>query len=247
MKIPAMTISSNVPLPQSNLQEAPEREIVQRAQRGDSAAFECLYQRHSRRVYALCLRMVGNPADAEELAQDAFLQAFRKLVTFRGDSAFSTWLHRLTVNVVLMRFRRKTIKETSLDDDRHDEQERPAHEIGGPDLRLEGWIDRARLEQAVQQLPAGYRMAFILHDIQGYEHNEIAALTGRTIGNSKSQVHKARMRLRDLLNEPGRAAQPAERFPALGKRQYKAQRVSSCGRKPVAVRGAPRILQPAHS
>lgn len=183
--------------------ELPEAELIRLAQQGDAEAFERIYHLHSRRVYSLCLRMVGNPAEAEDLAQEAFLQLFRKIQTFRGESAFSTWLHRLTVNVVLMRLRKKTAPETSLEEISEPDEETGAapKEIGMPDLRLSGSVDRVNLERAVAQLPRGYKQVFLLHDVQGYEHNEIAALMHCSIGNSKSQLHKARTRLRELLQE----------------------------------------------
>ena len=181
----------------------PESELIRLAQLGDAAAFERLYQMHSRRVYSLCLRMVGNTAEAEDLTQEAFLQLFRKIATFRGESAFSTWLHRLSVNVVLMKLRKKSGKETSLEQVTEPDEESgtPRRDFGAPDLKLSGSIDRVNLERAVEQLPPGYKMVFVLHDVQGYEHNEIADMMGCSIGNSKSQLHKARMRLRDLLHE----------------------------------------------
>ena len=147
--------------------------------------------------------MVGNTAEAEDLSQEAFLQLFRKIHTFRGESAFSTWLHRLAVNVVLMRLRKKTLAETSLEETTEPDEETggPRKEIGGPDLRLTGSIDRVNLQRAIEQLPPGYKAVFVLHDIQGYEHNEIAGIMSCSIGNSKSQLHKARMRLRELLQE----------------------------------------------
>ena len=179
-----------------------DREAVELAQNGDVAAFEYLYRSHSRRVYALCLRMVGNTSDAEELMQEAFLQVFRKIHTFRGDSAFTTWLHRLSVNIVLMRLRKKTVKETPLEDSGggEDFDEQPK-EYGAADLALLGSIDRVNLQRAIAQLPPGYKQMFVLHDIQGYEHNEIATILGVSTGNSKSQLHKARVKLRKLLQE----------------------------------------------
>jgi RNA polymerase sigma-70 factor (ECF subfamily) len=154
----------------------------------------------------LCLRMVSNPAAAEDLAQEAFLQLFRKIQTFRGESAFSTWLHRLTVNVVLMRLRRKNVIETSLDElaEQDEGSGSPPREVGTPDLKLTGSVDRVNLDRAVAQLPPGYRAVFLLHDVEGYEHNEIADMMGCSIGNSKSQLHKARTRLRELLQEAER-------------------------------------------
>ncbi len=201
---------------QSTAGEMTEAEAIRLAQQGDAAAFERLYRLHSRRVYALCLRMVGNPAEAEDLAQDAFLQLFRKIGTFRGESAFSTWLHRLSVNVVLMKLRKKTLPVTSLEEstDPEDEANGPRREIGAPDLLLTGSIDRVHLQRAVEQLPPGYRQVFVLHDVQGFEHNEIAKLMDCSIGNSKSQLHKARMRLRELLQETLRDVARQERQEA---------------------------------
>jgi len=196
----------------------PEAEAIRRAQQGDAEAFERIYGLHNRRVYALCLRMVGNAAEAEDLTQEAFLQLFRKIGTFRGESAFSTWLHRLAVNVVLMRLRRKTLAETSLEEttDPDEEVGGPRKDIGGPDLRLSGSIDRVNLERAVEQLPPGYRAVFVLHDVQGYEHNEIATIMNCSIGNSKSQLHKARMRLRELLHETARSRAREQREAVKG-------------------------------
>jgi RNA polymerase sigma-70 factor, ECF subfamily len=193
-----------------------EAEAIRRAQAGDSAAFDFLYQLHSRRVYALCLRMVNNPADAEDLMQEAFLQLFRKIGTFRGESAFSTWLHRMTVNVVLMRLRKKSLPTDSLEEtlDPEAENSSPKRDVGAPDLRLSGAVDRVNLERSIEQLPPGYRTVFVLHDVQGYEHNEIADIMGCSVGNSKSQLHKARTRLRELLQEQIRDQARQERQSA---------------------------------
>lgn len=157
--------------------------------------------------------MVGNTAEAEDLTQEAFLQLFRKISTFRGESAFSTWLHRLAVNVVLMRLRKKTGSESSLEEVTEPDEESggPRKDFGAPDLKLSGSIDRVNLRRAVEQLPAGYKAIFVLHDVQGYEHNEIADILGCSIGNSKSQLHKARMRLRELLHETERDKAREER------------------------------------
>lgn len=174
--------------------------VLSLAQAGDHHAFAQIYSKHKKRIYSLCLRMVGNIAEAEDLTQEAFLQLHRKIGTFRGDSAFSTWLHRLTVNVVLMRLRRKGLSLISLDEAMEPAQEeRPGRSFGAPDLTLAGSLDRLALEAAVANLPAGYRIIFVLHDIEGYEHNEIAAMLDCSIGNSKSQLHKARLKLRDAL------------------------------------------------
>jgi len=143
--------------------------------------------------------MTANTAAAEDLTQEAFLQLFRKIGTFRGESAFSTWLHRMAVNVVLMQLRKKGLAVVPLDDTIETEEESTKKEPGGEDLRLAGSIDRLQLDQAVSELPPGYRTIFLLHDVEGYEHNEIAGMVGCSIGNSKSQLHKARMKLRELL------------------------------------------------
>lgn len=202
----------------TEIRELSEAEAIRRAQQGDAEAFERIYRLHNRRVYALCLRMVGNTAEAEDLTQEAFLQLFRKIGTFRGESAFSTWLHRLAVNVVLMRLRKKTLAETSLEEVTEPDEDvgGPRKDIGGPDLRLSGSVDRVNLERAVEQLPPGYRSVFVLHDVQGYEHNEIATIMNCSIGNSKSQLHKARMRLRELLQEFARDRAREERQAAKG-------------------------------
>jgi RNA polymerase sigma-70 factor, ECF subfamily len=144
----------------------------------------------------------GNAAEAEDLTQESFMQLFRKIGTFRGESAFSTWLHRLAFNVVLMRLRKHSFQVLSLD-----EMFQPGEKssgllqkhIGSRDLRLAGSADRMDLERALEQLPPGYKAVFILHDVQGYQHREIAAIRGCTLGNSKSQLHKARARLQHLL------------------------------------------------
>jgi len=176
-----------------------EAEAIERAKQGDEAAFETLYNLHKRRVYSLCLRMVSNPAQAEDLAQEAFLQLFRKISTFRGESAFSTWLHRMTVNVVLMNLRRKGLPLVSLEETLETDEEAPRKELGAPDLKLTGSIDRLQLQRAIEKLPPGYKTVFVLHDVEGFEHNEIAEMVGCSIGNSKSQLHKARLKLRDAL------------------------------------------------
>src|ERR1700720_4469209 len=210
---PSDPIAENAPQPPKALTEA---EAIRLAQAGNAAAFEFLYELHSRRVYALCLRMVNNPSDAEDLMQEAFLQLFRKIGTFRGESAFSTWLHRMTVNVVLMRLRKKVLPVASLEEttEPDDEGGGPRKDVGAPDLRLSGAVDRVNLERAVEKLPPGYRTVFVLHDVQGYEHNEIADIMGCSVGNSKSQLHKARTRLRLLLQEDIREQARRERHAA---------------------------------
>ena len=177
-----------------------EAEAIERAKQGDGEAFKTLYDLHRRRVYSLCLRMTGNTASAEDLTQEAFLQLFRKIATFRGESAFSTWLHRMSVNVVLMQLRRKNLPIVPLDEATEgDEETSVRKEPGAPDERLTGAVDRLQLQRAVDELPPGYRTIFVLHDVEGYEHNEIAQIVGCSIGNSKSQLHKARLKMRELL------------------------------------------------
>jgi RNA polymerase sigma-70 factor (ECF subfamily) len=206
-------LAKNQPSDPKSLTEA---EAIRQAQAGDAGAFEFLYQLHGRRVYALCLRMVNNPSDAEDLMQEAFLQLFRKIGTFRGESAFSTWLHRMTVNVVLMKLRKKSLPVASLDEMTEPDEENsgPRKDIGEADLRLSGAVDRVNLERSIEKLPPGYRTVFVLHDVQGYEHNEIADIMRCSVGNSKSQLHKARTRLRDLLQEDIREQARQERHAA---------------------------------
>jgi len=181
--------------------ELSENEAIRLAQEGNSEGFERLYRLHSRRVYSLCLHMSKDPLEAEDFTQDAFLQAFRKIQSFRGDSLFSTWLHRLTVNIVLMGFRQRKRPKISLDEvlALNDESRKPTIEFSRPDLTLNGVIDRIILVKAIDQLPRGCKKMLLLHDIQGYKHDEISRIVGCSVENSKSQLHRARMRLRRLL------------------------------------------------
>jgi len=148
--------------------------------------------------------MTGNTAEAEDLTQEAFLQLFRKISTFRGESAFSTWLHRLAVNVVLMHLRKKGLQQISLDETDTSQDEPVKRDYGSDDRRLVGSVDRIGLQNAIADLPPGYRMVFVLHDVEGYEHNEIAEIMKCSVGNSKSQLHKARMKLRERLSQDHR-------------------------------------------
>jgi RNA polymerase sigma-70 factor (ECF subfamily) len=173
-------------------------ELARLSASGEMAAFELLYERHSRRVYSLCLRMTQNPAEAEDLSQEVFIQLFRKIGSFRGESAFTTWLHRLTVNQVLMHFRRKGVRMEQTTDD----GETPVQVVGGTeDPARMPVVDRIALDKAIGQLPPGYRSVFVLHDVEGHEHEEIARMLGCSVGTSKSQLHKARMKLRTLLKQ----------------------------------------------
>ena len=172
--------------------------LAQRAAAGDMPAFEELYERHHRRVYSLCLRMTGNTAEAEDLAQEAFIQLYRKIGSFRGESAFTTWLHRLTVNQVLMHFRKRGVKFEQTTDD----GDVPTQVVAGTENPNQmPIVDRIALDRAIAALPPGYRAVFVLHDIEGHEHEEIARLLGCSVGTSKSQLHKARMKLRTLLRQ----------------------------------------------
>jgi len=171
------------------------------AQRGDERAFERLYRLHSARVYALCMRMLRNPDEAEDSTQEVFLHVFRKIQGFRGASAFSTWLHRVAVNTVLMRIRGSKLARAALVENTEGNEESggPRREPGAPDTRLEGYIDRVAIENAIKLLPPRCKLMFVLYDIQGYAHGEIAKLLGCSVGNAKSQLHKARVRLRKHL------------------------------------------------
>lgn len=172
--------------------------LTQAAAGGDMSAFEQLYQRHNRRVYSLCLRMTQNVSEAEDLAQEVFIQLFRKVGSFRGDSAFTTWLHRLTVNQVLMHFRKRSVR----DEKTTEEGETPEQIVRGTENPNQmPVVDRIALDRAIAQLPPGYKSVFILHDVEGHEHEEVAKMLGCSVGTSKSQLHKARMKMRRLLME----------------------------------------------
>ena len=162
------------------------------------SGFDDLYRKHYRRVYSICLRMTGNVAEAEDLTQEVFIQLHRKLGSFRGESQFTTWLHRLTVNQVLMHFRKRSVKSELTTDD----GEMP-DSVDPDTLNPEAMpiVDRISLETAIAQLPPGYRTAFVLHDVEGYEHEEIARILGCSPGTSKSQLHKARLKLRKLIQQ----------------------------------------------
>ncbi len=170
--------------------------LCQLASGGNLAAFEVIYQRYHRRTFSLTMRMTNNTSEAEDLTQEVFIQLFRKSGSFRGDSAFSTWLHRLTVNQVLMHFRRRSVKNEKVSDD-GEMPEQTVHGTANPNKMPV--VDRIALKKAIGELPNGYRSVFILHDIEGYEHEEVARMMGISVGTSKSQLHKARLKLRGLL------------------------------------------------
>lgn len=179
----------------------------------DPDAFAKLFEDCHRKVYSLALRMLGRPEEAEEVVQDVFLQLFRKGSSFRGDSAFGTWLHRLAVNAVLMRMRKNR---------RHRAEQQPddtelEDAVEGESLRQQrlSLVERIHLKKSIGKLPKGYRQVLLLHDVEGYEHEEIASILGISAGTTKSQLHKARARLRKLLNariKPGRHWIPESRL-----------------------------------
>jgi len=178
--------------------KTPDLQLARTAADGDMAAFEEIYNRHHRRVYSICLRMLQNASEAEDLTQDVFIQLYRKIGSFRGDSAFTTWLHRMTVNQVLMHFRKRTVKF-----------EKTTEEGETPDQIVTGTanphkmqiVDKLALENAIDQLPDGYKNVFVLHDVEGFEHEEVARILGCSVGTSKSQLHKARLKLQKLLRK----------------------------------------------
>ncbi len=176
--------------------DTPDFELTKLAASGNIAAFELLYERYHRRTYSLCLRMTSSQTESEDLTQEVFIQLFRKIGSFRGESAFSTWLHRLTVNQVLMHFRRRSVKNEKTSED----GEIPEQIVPGTENQAKmPVLDRIALTRAIEQLPPGYKSAFVLHDVEGYEHEEVAKILGISVGTSKSQLHKARLKLRGLL------------------------------------------------
>ena len=177
---------------------------VQLAAAGDVDAFERIYRRHHLRVYSVCLRMVRDRSLAEDLTQEVFVQLYRKLHTFRGDSSIGTWLHRLTVNQVLMHLRKPIVKSERTADD----ETTPVQIAKGTaNPRRMAVLDRIALNEAIAQLAPGYRMVLLLHDVHGYEHEQIGKILGCAVGTSKSQLHKARLRLRELLTNRQHAEQ----------------------------------------
>jgi RNA polymerase sigma-70 factor, ECF subfamily len=177
---------------------AAERALVDRVRQGDLAAFEEMYRAHSGRLYSVAYRMLGNQADAEDLLQEIFLTAHRKLDSFRGESALGTWLYRLATNLCLDHLRSRAARTDQLTDALDDG-------YAVPDTAARGLADRTvtkmDLERALAQLPDGCRAAFVLHDVEGLEHREVAQALGIAEGTSKSQVHKARLRIRRYLTQ----------------------------------------------
>lgn len=186
-------------LPPAKIKIKTDAELISRAQEGDPQACAAIFDLHRRRVYSICLLMTKNVSDAEDLMQDAFIQIFRGIHSFRGDSAFSTWIYRVVVNTVLMTRRKRHLREVSIDEPTSVDYSPVQREFGGDDTELMGAVDRVALTQAAEELPAGCRTIFLLHEVEGYEHHEIAERLSCSIGNSKSQLHKARLKMRKLL------------------------------------------------
>jgi RNA polymerase sigma-70 factor, ECF subfamily len=208
-------LSSNIPIslpdsaripalgckrPQS-LAKSSAADTLARAQVGDHDAFSELYAQHKRRVFTICIRMVRDFALAEDLTQETFLTLHRKIATFRGDSAFTTWLHRLTVNTVLMHLRKQVLSVVSLEHLAASVlDERAERAFGTRDLAQAGAVDRLAIDRAVATLAPGYRSVLLLHDVEGFVHGEIASMLKCTCGTTKSQLHKARRALRGALS-----------------------------------------------
>jgi len=190
---------------------ARENDVITLAKAGDHEAFTELYTMHKRRVFSICMRMVRDYSLAEDLTQETFLQLHRKLASFRGESAFTTWLHRLAVNTTLMHLRKRGLSLTSLDYLIAEvPEERAGRGFGTMDLRQAGAIDRLAIERAVASLAPGYRTVFNLHDVEGFEHGEIASMLNCTRGNTKSQLHKARRILRRTLKPSVKVKVPGQ-------------------------------------
>lgn len=188
-----------------------ENRLISRALKGEQDAFAELYEAHKNHVYALCLRMTTNVAEAEDLTQDAFIQVFRKIGSFRGDSALSTWIYRVAMNTALMHFRKKVLRQISLDQPQNPDKPAERINLSQEDGRLYGTVDRIALIRAIGELPYGYRTIFLLHDVEGYGHQEIARMLKCSIGNTKSQLHKARLKIRESLQ-----AKEEEQVPVIG-------------------------------
>jgi RNA polymerase sigma-70 factor (ECF subfamily) len=186
-------VVSDLAGPNAGEEKARALECIARAQSGDVDAFEILYREHSARIYALCLRLMGGDAnDATELMQDVFIKAWRRLGTFRGDSAFYSWLHRLAVNTMLENVRgdkRRSARVLTMDD---------TSRLAGA-ARSSGVDTKMEMEEAIASLPRGARTAFVLHDVEGYQHQEIAEQLSVSVGTVKAQLHRARRLLRERL------------------------------------------------
>jgi RNA polymerase sigma-70 factor (ECF subfamily) len=171
-------------------------ELAKRCRNGDAGAFEELYRAHAGRLFSLTSRMMGSPQDAEDLLQEVFLHAYRKLGSFRGESSLGTWLYRLGMNQCLDHLRGRQVRMNQATDSLEDDG---ASEPVTPSPATPIAVNRIDLERAIGRLPEGCRAAFLLHDVEGFEHHEVAAILGVSEGTSKSQVHKARLKLRAML------------------------------------------------
>jgi RNA polymerase sigma-70 factor (ECF subfamily) len=174
-------------------------ELARRCQEGDVQAFETVYRRHAGRLYTLAVRMAGSAQEAEDLLQEVFLNAYRKMGSYRGEASLGTWLYRLSINHCLDHRRSRRVRQARITDSLDaDGAPEPAAQRG----TMLSAVSRMDLERAIGQLPDGCRAAFLLHDVEGFEHQEVAVILGIATGTSKSQVHKARLRLRHLLAQP---------------------------------------------
>jgi RNA polymerase sigma-70 factor (ECF subfamily) len=183
----------------------PDEVLARLAANGNAAAFDEIYSRHRRFVYNIALRMTGNAADAEDLTQESFVSVWRRGGSFKGEASFTTWLYRIVINQVKMHFRyRSSRPEIQTSDGEIPEPQLAMARSTNPDVQL---IDGLAIEKAMLTLPPGYRTAFILHDIEGYNHGEAAQLSGHAVGTSKSQLHKARASLRAVLSKRSPALQ----------------------------------------
>jgi len=192
-KAPVQSLASPV---EPGAGRADDLALVERCRKGDLSAFETIYRTHSGRLYSVACRMLGNPADAEDLLQEIFLAAHRKLDSFRGESALGTWLYRLATNLCLDHLRSRATRSSQMTGALDDQ---PVLADSGSRKLAERTVAKMDLERAVAQLPEGCRTAFVLHDVEGLEHREVAEMLGIAEGTSKSQVHKARLRLRAIL------------------------------------------------
>ena len=190
-------MATGMPSNRSEDSRSAEATLVARCVAGEAEAFKELYDAHATRLYNLAYRMAGTAVEAEDLLQEIFLQAFRKLSSYKGESTIGTWLYRLAVNLCLDRLRSRQGKmdrvTVALDGE--------GGQAGGPAVRrIDSVVLRLDLERAIEQLPASYKAAFLLHDVEGFEHHEVGAMLGIAEGTSKSLVHKARLRMRAVLS-----------------------------------------------
>ena len=212
----AQRMANQMPSNRSEGVRGAESRLVARCLTGEADAFKEMYDGHATRLYNLAWRMTGSPAEAEDLLQEIFLQVFRKLSSYKGEAALGTWLYRLAMNLCLDRVRSKQGKmdrsTVALDD------ERPEAAMAPPQRRADSVVERLDLDRAIEQVPASYKAAFLLHDVEGFEHHEIGEMLGIAEGTSKSLVHKARLRIRAFLGTPLPPAQPGVEATGAAKR-----------------------------